>query len=125
MRRKSVLIFSAMALLAGAITYTANQPSLECQSSKDVANRHWDRANIANNLSTDLGLRGVYGDFQNPDSELRYKKSLYELRRVEHLYKLSASKITLENQECFTKTEIIKARVELEVQKSFEGYFAE
>ena len=114
-----------MALLAGAIAYTANQPSLECQSSKDVANRHWEKANTAINLSTDSGLRGVYGDFQNPDSELRYKKSLYELRRVEHLYKLSASKITLENQECFAKTEIIKARVELEVQKSFEGYFAE
>ena len=125
MRRKSLLIFGVITLLAGGIAYAINQPTPECQSSRDVADEQWERAKTANHLSTDMYLRNIYGDVQNPDSELKYKKSLYELRRVEHLYKLSASKITLENLGCFSENEVRNAQVESETQKSFEGYFAE
>ena len=122
--KKKVLTVT-LALLIAAIAYTVSQPSENCEASKNAANNHWKKAETANSLFSDYGLRGIYGDSKNTDAELKHSKSLYELRRVEHLYKLSASKITLENQGCFSKTEIIKARVELDTQKSFEGYFSE
>jgi hypothetical protein len=125
MRRRISIFLSVTALLAIGIIYAVNEPSFECESQKDIANRDWDRASTAKSLSTDTYLRNIYADFQNPDSELKYKKSLLELRRIEHLYKMSASKRTLENQECFSETEIKNAQVEAKVQKSLEGYFAE
>ena len=125
MKKKVLIITVTVALLTAAIAYTVNQPSENCKASKNAANNHWKKADTANSLLSDYGLRGIYGDSKSTDAELKHSKSLYELRRVEHLYKLSASKITLDNQECFSKTEIIKARVELDTQKSFEGYFSE
>lgn len=124
MRRRFFIFFSVTTLLAVGITYAINQPSLECVSQKDVAKLDWVKASTAKSLSTDIYLRNIYGDFQNLDSDLKYKKSLYELKRIEHLYKISASKRTLENQECFSDTEINNAQKELKTQKSFEEYFA-
>ena len=125
MRRRIYAFLSVTALLAVGITYAINQPSLECRSQKDLAKWDWDRASTAESLGTDPYLSAVFGDIQNPDSELKYKKSLYELRRIAHLYKISASKRILENQECFSETEIKNAQVQAQVQKSYEAYFAE
>ena len=124
MQRKYLLLIGVMALLIGGFIYSLNQPSLECRSSRVVTNEQWGRANTAESLSTEIYLRNIYGDFQNQDSELKYQKSLYELRKIVHLYKISASKRTLKNQECFSDTEITNAQRELKVQKSFEDYFA-
>ena len=123
MRIRFFILFSVTTLLAVGITYAISQPSLECVSQKDVAKSDWDKASTAKSLSTDIYLRNIYGDFQNSDSELKYEKSLYELRKIEHLATISASKRTLENQECFSDTEITNAQRELKVQKSFEEYF--
>ena len=125
MRRRVYIYFSVTTVLAVGITYAFNQPSLECKSLKEVVKADWDSASTANSLSTNQFLSGLFGDLQNPDSELKYNKSLYELRRIEHLYKISASKRTLENRGCFSETEISNAQVEAKVQESFEGYFAE
>jgi hypothetical protein len=124
-RRKALLFFGLTTFLAGGITYAVNQPSLECKSIKEITDWHWDRAETANSLSTETYLSSIFGDIQNPDIELKYRKSIYELRRIEHLYKIAASKNTLENQECFSDSETIKAKIELETQKSLQGYFAE
>ena len=125
MRRRVYIFLSVTALIAVGITYDINNPNFECESKKDIAKWDWARASTAKSLSTDIYLRNKFGDFQNPDAELKYKKSLNELRRIEHLYKIAASKRTLENQECFSETEIKNAQVEEKVQKSLEGYFAE
>jgi hypothetical protein len=125
MRSRVFIFLGVIALFAVGMTYAVNQPSVECESQKEVAKLDWDRARSAESLANDQYLSAVFGDIQNPDSELKYEKSLYELRRIAHLYKISASKRTLENQECFSENEISNAQVELEVQKSFVGYFAE
>lgn len=125
MRNRVYIFISATAILAVGITYYINRPSLECNSLIEVVKSDWHSASTANSLSTNQFFSDLFGDLQNPDSKLKYNKSLYELRRIEHLYKISASKRTLENRECFSETEISNALVEVKVQKSFEGYFAE
>ena len=125
MRHRVYIFIGVIATLAVGIIYDINQPSLECKSLKEVVKADWDSASTANSLSTNQFLSDLFGDLQSPDSELKYNKSLYELRRIEHLYKMSASKRTLENRGCFSETEISNARVEAKVQESFEGYFAE
>ena len=125
MKSRVFIFLSVIALFAVGMTYAVNQPSVECESQKEVAKWDWYRASTAESLANDQYLSAVFGDIQNPDSELKYEKSLYELRRIAHLSKISASKRTLENQECFSENEISNAQVESEVQKSFVGYFAE
>jgi hypothetical protein len=124
-RHRVYIFISITAILAVGVIYDINQPSLECKSLKVVVKADWDSASTANSLSTNQFLSGLFGDLQNPESELKYNKSLYELQRIEHLYKISASKRTLENRGCFSETEISNAQVEAKVQESFEGYFAE
>jgi hypothetical protein len=124
MERKNIAFLSLIIVIVGGVIYAINQPSFECKSVKNVAEWHWDRAETANSLSTEPFLSSIFGDIQNTDVELKYKKSIYELRRIEHLYKISASNLTLENPECFSRAEIIKATTTLQTQKSFEEYFA-
>jgi hypothetical protein len=124
MKSKVFIFLSVIALFAVGLTYAVNQPSVECESQKELAKWDWYRATSAESLANDQYLSALFGDIQNPDSELKYKNSLYELRRIAHLSKISASKRTLENQECFSENEISNAQVESEVQKSFVGYFA-
>jgi hypothetical protein len=125
MKRKCLTYISLIVLLTGGVTYAINQPSIECQTARDIANLNWDSANTAEKLSSDPFISEIFGGVQSPNWEYRYSKSILELRRVAHLYKLSAIKRTLENEECFSQTEIKNAQVQAKVQKSFEAYFAE
>lgn len=125
MRRKYFIYISLVLILAGGITYAISLPSIECQSARDIANENWNSANSAEQLSSDPFISEIFGGVQSPDWEYRYSKSLLELRRVAHLYKVSATKKTLENQECFSETEIKNAQVQAQVQKSYESYFAD
>jgi|688.fasta_scaffold762393_1 hypothetical protein len=125
MRRKYLIYISLVLTLAGGITYAISQPSIKCQSAREIANGSWNSADTAEQLTSDLFISEIFGGVQSPDWEYRYSKSLLELRRVAHLYKVYAIKWTLENQECFSETEIKNAQIQAQVQKSFEAYFAE
>lgn len=116
-RRYSVAIVSVVVVIS--LGYWVNQqPSFDCKVNRDVARYELIDADTLERLSKNTYGSGIYGDFNQ--EEVKYKKTSTDLFLISQAYRLKASNLIIENQNCFTELEISEANKVIKFQKYLE-----